>query len=207
MWRVCSTQTLRQKCPQNCLFYLHWYKCPPGWSKFPSVQWLSPARAETRHQWPGGCGHQTSHGASHHQMSCLDHYMWGLQWHGAVVQCYSGVWREGEWRGLTSREFCSCTLHQCYSRGLCGGTMFTNPQGTCSSVLRLSEHHLIPWASKSLPKEQHQVKMRICIKQLSSSSSVLVPLLGSDQLRASVLWSVACYDWCYDFCGMLWLIP
>ena len=32
-----------------------------------------------------------------------------------------------------------------YSRGLCGGgTMFTNPQGTCSSVLRLSEHHLIP---------------------------------------------------------------
>ena len=34
--------------------------------------------------------------------------------------------------------------------GLCGGTMFTNPLGTCSSVLRLSEHHLIPWASKSL---------------------------------------------------------
>ena len=85
MWRVCSTQTLRQKCPQNCLFYLHWYKCPPGWSKFPSVQWLSPARAETRHQWPGGCGHQTSHGASHHQMSCPSSYV------GPAVSWCSGA--------------------------------------------------------------------------------------------------------------------
>ena len=94
--------------------------------------------------------------------------------------------------------------------GLCGGTMFTNPLGTCSSVLRLSEHHLIPWASKSLPKEQHQVKMRICIKQQLSSLH-----LSSFLCQAVISWGPKCYGvlhvmtyvmtyafMCYD----LWLL-